>query len=344
MRTRLLIVPCLALALALSGCGSTTSYAATVNGAQISATQLEDELRDIRANRRYVELLESQNVRVEGSGEGTFNSALTAQMLTFDIFYELVHQEVVRRGIKIAPADREAARQAVAAQMGGDEVLNAFPQRYRDKLVHRRAESETLATALAGGGDEQAVRQYYDTHKEEFEQACVSHVLLDSNDKARVDRVQSRLERGEDFAAVAKAESKDKGSAEKGGDLGCSVTRTSQITLPDVSAPLPELVRAAFEQPVGKAGSPVTTTAGTHFVLVRSRSTIPFEQASASGDVARRLRNAQERSYEEFLTRAVREAKIRVNPKYGRFEPRFFQVVPPQAPSPGGAPAPAGAP
>ncbi|MFD2643579.1 SurA N-terminal domain-containing protein [Pseudomonas japonica] len=59
------------------------------------------------------------------------------------------------------------------------------------------------------------------------EQRHAAHILIEVNDKqdeaqakARVEEVQQRLAKGEDFAALAKEFSQDPGSANNGGDLG----------------------------------------------------------------------------------------------------------------------------
>jgi peptidyl-prolyl cis-trans isomerase D len=59
------------------------------------------------------------------------------------------------------------------------------------------------------------------------EQRRAAHILIEVNDKlneaqakARVEEIQQRLAKGEDFAALAKEFSQDPGSANRGGDLG----------------------------------------------------------------------------------------------------------------------------
>jgi peptidyl-prolyl cis-trans isomerase D len=59
------------------------------------------------------------------------------------------------------------------------------------------------------------------------EQRRAAHILIEVNDKmndaqakAKIEEIQQRLAKGEDFAALAKEFSQDPGSAAKGGDLG----------------------------------------------------------------------------------------------------------------------------
>src|SRR5207302_6007723 len=117
-----------------------------------------------------------------------------------------------------------------------------------------------LAKSFGTGGDDAKSLDYYNAHKDQFEQACASHILVDSPDKAA--ELEARLAKGEDFAAVAKAESKDTGSAQKGGEVGCFF-KDAQL--------VPEFLQAAFSQPVGQIGPPVQSQFGYHIIKVTSR-------------------------------------------------------------------------
>ncbi len=78
--------------------------------------------------------------------------------------------------------------------------------------------------------------------------------------KAAIEAIAERLAKGEDFAAVAKAESDCPSSAE-GGNLG-EFGRGMMV---------PEFEKAAFEQPVGEVGEPVRTQFGWHIIKVTAR-------------------------------------------------------------------------
>jgi len=307
----------------LGACGSVAANAATVNGHNLSSKGVTDELHVIVANQKYVELLKNRQVEVRGVGKGTFNSAYSAQVLTRQIFYQLIADELGRRRVKLAPADLEQARNEVIGELSGAEILKAFPVSYQNTLVRRRAQFTTLANVLGrevtGGGDAQA---YYAAHKDEFQQACVSAILVDAKDKA--DSIAARLAKGEDFAAVAKGTSIDPKSAPKGGDLGC-ITHDIQAD--------PAFLKAAYEQPVGQVGPVVPTSAGFEIIKVISRDTLPYDQVA--GRVKDRITTAGEEKEVGFIQDAVRKAKITVNPTFGHLDrnqdtPR---VVPTEAPT-----------
>lgn len=130
------------------------------------------------------------------------------------------------------------------------------------------------------------LRGYYDAHKNEFQEAKGSHILirfkgsavpLKPNEKdlteqealAKAQDIRKQLLAGGDFATIAKAESDDAGSGAKGGDLG--TFRKGQM--------VPQFDQAAFSLPVGEVSEPVKTQFGYHIIKIVSRTEKPFDEA-----------------------------------------------------------------
>jgi parvulin-like peptidyl-prolyl isomerase len=311
----------LGLALVLTACGSAAPYAAKVDGATISVDDLESEMRSIAENEAYLRSVESR-IQIRGTGQGTFDAAFTGQVLGRQIQYVLVDREIARRKLKISDVELRNARTEVAEQAGGEEILGGFPKEYQDQLVERAARVGALTVSLAGqDSGEAAAKAYYDGHKEEFTQACVSHILVSSKEKA--DQLKGRLDGGEDFGVVAKAESRDNLSASRNGELGCDINADS------VSSP--EFVGAIMSQPIGEVGAPVQTSFGFHLIKVTARSVPPFEKVSAQA--REKVVIASQAKLQEWLRGEVDKAKITVNPRYGRFDKQGLTVVPPEAPT-----------
>ncbi|MFN0070014.1 MAG: peptidylprolyl isomerase [Chloroflexota bacterium] len=91
-------------------------------------------------------------------------------------------------------------------------------------------------------------------------QVRARHILLDSREKA--EEVRERLMRGEDFADLARQESKDPGSKDKGGDLGWFGAGVMNLSF--------EL--ASFSQDVGAIGDIVESRNGQHIIQVLEKS------------------------------------------------------------------------
>ena len=313
---------------ATAACGSSAPYAARVDGERISEDTLVGELRSIAANEDYLRLVEERQP-VRGTGQGTFDSAFTALALTRQIYYTLIATELERRKLSVGESDLTAAKALVVQQLNGEEVFNKFPKSYQDELVRRQAELDLLSVSVNElGSPEQAARTYYDNNKDAFSQACVSHILVAEEGKAN--ELRGRLAAGEDFAAIATAESIDTESKPRGGDLGCDITPETPF--------VPEFILAVFTQPVGEVGAPLKTQFGFHLVKVTKRDALPFEQVAS---LARsKVTDAGQEKVLTVLQAAVQEARIEINPKYGSFRKTGTSpgVVPPEsgASSPGG--------
>jgi foldase protein PrsA len=316
--------PLVAVALLATACGSVSPYAAKVDDKSISQDDLETELRSIAANGPYLKLIESRQ-QVKGTGAGTFDAAFTALALTRQIYYQLIGTELAKRKLSVGPDDLAAARNTVIEQIQGEDVFKDFPKSYQDALIRRQAQLDLLTLSLNGltGSTEEAAKNYYDSHKEEFANSCVSHILV--QDEAKANDVRGRLVGGQDFAAVARAESQDTQSAQKGGELGCDINQDTGF--------VPEFMLAVSTQPVGDVGTPVKTQFGYHILKVTSRQTPPFDQVK--GQARQRLATSGQEKLLTWLQETIANAKIEINPKYGTFNKEGTSpgVVPPARPA-----------
>jgi len=134
--------------------------------------------------------------------------------------------------------------------------------------------------------DDATARQYYDQHKSDYETARARHILIrakgsplpvqpgkkeltDEEALAKAQEIHKRLLAGEDFAALAKAESDDVRSGANGGDLGPQKHNQT----------VPPFDQAVFSLPVGEISEPVKTQFGYHIIKVEQRELKPFDEA-----------------------------------------------------------------
>jgi parvulin-like peptidyl-prolyl isomerase len=311
------------------------STAVTVNGHRISRDSVDEELGQIRDNKSYRDALGLG--KIEGSGKsGTFDAEFAAQVVTLQIYYQLVEEELDRRKIAITDEDMSAARKSAEASLGADpqtgqagadsqskgkKILDAFSRDYQETLIRREASVTKLSEALSKTDtSDAALRTYYDEHKTEFTKVCAKHVLVDSQDEAN--QIAAQLRGGGDFAAIAKEKSKDTGSAQNGGDLGCQ----------PAAGYVAEFQKAVLEQPLNQVGDPVQTQFGWHVVLVTSREPQAFDEVR---DQIRQKLGAQGgNQVNQWLVDAIKKAKISVDKKFGTFDRtpasgQLPRVVPP---------------
>lgn len=335
----LFVASALVLALVGSACGAVAPYAAKVNGVRITTRDLERELDAIRGNEQYLEAIEgqlaAQGGRVLGAGEGTFSSAFVSQVLTRRILLELVHQEVDRRNLRVTQDALDQAREQLEQSFGDPAVFERFPKDYVDELVTNTVEIDLLRGALKPRAvSDRQVREFYEQNPSFFEETCARQIVTggfelgapvspeqDAQAKAAAEEIKRRVDAGEDFAAIARAESKDQRSAPAGGDLGC---------MPASAFP-PAVVGALAEAQPGQVVGPVRTDTGYHVVQFQGRRTQPLEEAIPQ--IRQFLESQGQDAVTEFVQKAAADADVTVNPRYGTFDEALPAVVPPQAPA-----------
>jgi hypothetical protein len=290
---------------------------------KVDRSEFEKELKALNDNKQLQAA--SGGSGLSGAGKKSVDPRLAAGWLTAVIYDKLITHEFDKRHLTVTDGDTESAKSQLATQFGSPEVANAFPKWFQERLVARNARAVAVRAALSGiNMSDESVRQYYESHKADFSQNCVSHILVKT--KPEADAVLARLKGGEDFAAVAKATSIDTGSGAKGGDLGCNPKGVF----------VPEFDKAASELPVGQLSDPVQTQYGFHIILVKERKDESFDSAK---EQARAALNAETQSaFREFLAAAVTSVKVSVDKRYGSFQPpatgQAPEVVPPVAPKP----------
>jgi len=241
--------------------------------------------------------------------------------------FELLLAAVAQNG---HPATTPADKRKVAEQYG---ELETMAQEARKRMLDQSPETKQmmsiqtdsfLANMLAKKVTEEAhftdldLRAYYDAHKDEFEEAKGSHILirfkgskvpLKPNEKdltepealAKAQDLRAKIVAGADFAALAKAESDDAGSAVKGGDLGAFKHGTM----------VPPFDKAAFSAPIGEVTEPVRTDFGYHIIKITSRASKTFEEAKP--DIEKQLKPKMAR---EALEKIKKQSPVTLNDEY----------------------------
>jgi len=116
------------LGVVAAACGTLQPYALIVNGSRIPPRDLDNELKAIRGNGRYLDAIDPSRRQILGSGNGTFNANFTAFVLNQDLDYQLVHNELGKRKLNVTPADLDQAKNVVIQQVNGQDTYNAFPK------------------------------------------------------------------------------------------------------------------------------------------------------------------------------------------------------------------------
>ena len=165
------------------------------------------------------------------------------------------------------------AREAAKRQLEQDPEVRRMLSVTRDQVL-----ANALVNHVQEHIDDAAMKKYFEEHKQGLERVSARHILIrfkgspvpvrpgqadlsEADAKAKAEKIIARIKAGEDFAAVAKAESDDTGSGQEGGDLG-SFTRGRMV---------PAFEQAAFSQKEGEVGGPVRSDFGWHVIQVTGK-------------------------------------------------------------------------
>jgi peptidyl-prolyl cis-trans isomerase C len=215
-----------------------------------------------------------------------------------------VTQSEFERAIKTLPEQYQAFAQGAGRRHFADDLLQMkiLAARGRKERLDRdpvvieqldRVRENLLATAELKKIDksitisDEDLRKIYEASRNDYEQVTASHILIafkgsaaaqpgkpeltDDAAKLKAEEIRGKIVAGEDFAAIAKKESDDTGSASRGGDLG--TFSRHQMS--------PAFEATAFAATVGEVAPVVRTQWGYHIIKVMAHTFTPFEEVKS---------------------------------------------------------------
>jgi len=272
--------------------------AATVNGEKITLAQVLDRVKPrAAALDQQARFYQAQGLTQASTQVTLQRSGLPDQVLDNMIEEKLVAAELVRRGITISDAEID---EAVHKEIAEQEALQNPPTSTPTAVPAADGSpsptmtptvgptpTSTAAPTLAPDAFDSAYQSFLsranltDSAYRELKRADLArdklrddigknvpvaeemvharHILVDNDDSLK--QVQQKLADGVPFDQVAKELSTDTGTRDKGGDLGW-------FPRGQMKAPFEA---AAFSQPIGDVGQPVTSPNGTHIIQVLER-------------------------------------------------------------------------
>jgi peptidyl-prolyl cis-trans isomerase D len=144
----------------------------------------------------------------------------------------------------------------------------------------------------------------------ESEQLWARHILVTTEDEAKT--VIERLNKGEDFGALAVELSKDSGSGAKGGDLGWF----------GKGAMVPPFEEAAYALKAGEISAPVQSDFGWHVIQLIARQNRPLN--------ASEYQQARDKAFQDFLTKLREDYKVETYDTWKQYiptDPNFNTVA-----------------
>lgn len=328
---------------ATTACNPGRPPAATVGGTDISAQRV-DQMLDA-----FVEgAPDTYRGVIEGRGEGTTQMGAAAAILNTLVLQVLQAELAADAGVipseedideatglvqasfvggAAQPDDTAPTAEATTALEQSTAIYEAMPTDLQEWLVDLRATTLAYADSL-GATDEQA-REAYEADPSAYDLLCLRAIVVEPAD---VTSVQERLDAGEDFGQVSSEVTIDEQLAAAGGELGECLTTTQlgQVGLD------PTVVDLIVGLDSGEATGSVDLGDGLgYWFEVQERQEQPFEavaeeiKAGLSGEVA----------LQERVQEGLSEVDVRVDPRFGRWDPETGTITPPDGSrAPGGLP------
>ena len=320
-RSLMLAAAALAVLLVVAaGCGDTDEVpadaVAVVDGTPISKSTLDELLT--RTKKTYA----TQKRQFPKAGTSEYQS-LQTQAVAFLVQRAEYAREADKLGVKVTDAQIQKKVDDVKKQyFGGDEKkfeagLKAQSYTLADLREDARAQlvSEGIYKDITGDtkiSDAEA-QQYYDQNIDRYkvaESRVVRHILVKTKDEA--DQIRAEIEKGADFATLAKEKSLDPGSKDQGGKLTVSQGQTV--------APFD---KAAFSLDTNQLSEPVKTQYGYHLIQpltdVKKGRVTPFTEVRAQIK-SQLLQQKKGDAVSEWVAKVEKEYKGKVSYATG-YEP-----------------------
>ena len=285
---------------------------ARVNGEAISGKDLDDAVRAIAGRAGPIPPDERDRVY-----RGVLDNM---------IGYRLMIQEAKARKITVPDAEVDAQVAQIRAQFPSDAqfqqaltaqrtTLEAVRNDARDGMSADKLVESEIASKVAVKPE--AVTDFYQKNQDKFQQGPrvrASHILIGipqnadaatkQQAKAKADALLKDLKAGKDFAAAAKENSQDPGSAPNGGDLG--YFEKGQM--------VPPFEQAAFALKAGEMSEVVESQFGYHIIKVADKQesrVVPLEEAK--GQIQEYLTQQNRHAETELFVNALRaKAKVEI--------------------------------
>ena len=262
-------------------------------------------------NGRFDQQTFERIVRMQGLSPAGFEERLRQDLLSQQLALAVegsafITEHELKETIRLVSQTRKVDYFIIPSKdFESDEpVADAEVQAYYDQHQEQfrspeqvKLEYILLSTEVVGKTvkvDESALKDYYDTNQEKFgrpEERQASHILIKldkdadqaqvAEATAKIDDLKRRLQQGEDFAELAKANSEDPGTAEAGGDLGYFGRGIMD----------PAFEKAVFSLREGEVSDPVRTPFGLHLIKltgIKAGSVKPFDEARPEVEAAYR--------------------------------------------------------
>ncbi|MEJ9113037.1 peptidylprolyl isomerase PrsA [Bacillus paramobilis] len=216
-----------------------------------------------------------------------------------DMLYEMMAQDVITKKYKVSDDDIDRELQKAKKQYGDQFTAVLENNRLKDEADFKNQIKFKLAMneAIKKSVTEKDVKDHY---KPEIK---ASHILVSDENEAK--EIKKKLDAGASFEELAKQESQDLLSKDKGGDLGYFHSGTMT----------PEFETAAYKLNIDQISEPVKSPNGYHIIKLTGKKDLqPYDEVKDS--IRKNLeaeRIADPTFSHKLLQKELKKANIKIN-------------------------------
>ncbi|PDZ64495.1 peptidylprolyl isomerase [Bacillus cereus] len=216
-----------------------------------------------------------------------------------DMLYEMMAQDVITKKYKVSDDDVDREVQKAKKQYGDQFTAVLENNRLKDEADFKNQIKFKLAMneAIKKSVTEKDVKDHY---KPEIK---ASHILVSDENEAK--EIKKKLDAGASFEELAKQESQDLLSKDKGGDLGYFHSGTMT----------PEFETAAYKLNIDQISEPVKSPNGYHIIKLTGKKDLqPYDEVK--GSIRKNLeaeRIADPTFSHKLLQKELKKANIKIN-------------------------------
>jgi foldase protein PrsA len=221
------------------------------------------------------------------------------------VVQEMVYEKVLSEKYKVTDKEVNAKLDELKEQMGDSFQMALQSSGYKTEDDFKRALKLNMLQEKAAIADikvtEKEVKEAYDKTKPEMK---ARHILVEDEKTAK--EVKVKLDKGEDFAKLAKQYSKDTGSAQKGGDLGWF----------GAGKMVPEFEDAADKLKKNEISEPVKSQYGYHIIqLLDKKEKESYEKMKDKLEYDLKVSKIDPAKVQTILDKLVKDADVKINDK-----------------------------
>jgi foldase protein PrsA len=224
---------------------------------------------------------------------------------------KIIEMEAKKQKVSISDKEKEDELKDLKESYGGEEGFKAALEQSGvteagiAEDIEKYLKTEKLLEPRIDLKEDE-IKAYFDENKDQFaqqEQVKASHILVDDETTAK--EVKAKLDKGEDFAELAKEYSTDASNAESGGELGYFGKGEMEASFEE----------AAFTLKANEISDPVKTEYGYHIILVEDKKEAKeavYEESKEAAEKAL-FDERMQTEYYNWLDEKKEEYKIEKN-------------------------------